>query len=565
MNAKIRAVLLGLAMIIIAVALVRNATSSNNPGGTKPTSAPTATIPAGRPSDTAVPPPGESPTPSPSSTPTPSPTPIEEPLLVLCASDAVSANDQTFGDGAYDTLNRYLTTRGDVQYPDLDMIVGNLYAGSINVSAGCQDSSRILKTDSTHWNRGIETVKFIIPSGRRAQLAKFWVIMSARDTVTIGPSEQIPVAQILGEFEHDTGSTSKRELRTLLLGQDIADWTFRGTPEGQNEQYTIAYIRPKAVDTRRVFIGYERNSDQSRSSLRAAQLFAVGVDLSQESGNLKSISITDLWDEVGLDIFAVVLVPEGFPEPTPQPPARQEPICLDRDGSSPDVDDRIFTDDVQRISSLDPIEIGCDVGSYTIIAEVAPQVHFWFKKILATRREIAPPPIYHPKIILNVDNTIDATHLYLILAVRNLCLPHPTSDGLLDEQLDEPFVVGHIIINGEQYDLRAGDNVRQGRTNHTLSGDGCSGGREVLYIPPPRQQQDYPRIQGQAGIPLRAEPNARIDYAQAELWLDLIKIALPDDGREELVITIENSDSQTAAGTEPFITLYAATLVKEER
>jgi hypothetical protein len=486
---------------------------------------------------------------------------------VLCASNAVDQYNHRFPSAAYGSLNRYATADRDVSHPDINRILKSLYASSSLKLGDCSDPRKILKTQSASHIDNINMVKFNVDTSLR--IKQYWILMTARDTATIDPSMLDPVGAIYSECADTFGTLTKPPARVLRLGDDIADWTFRGIHHDDSEDYTIAYLRSTAKDVRRVFIGYDLGAAQATSTpiqttdnrtsgtrLRAAQMFAVLINLDACEGQLKSITIEDTSAQAGLDILAAVLVPEGFPELTSVPKVTDEaPICLKSGISSPDVDDRGLLSDVEDISSLEPVRIGCEKPNYNIFPEIAQNVHFSINRILATYPDAGVLSAISPKITLNTTNTISATHLYLLLSARNMCVTPNFSS--------EINVIGQIKINdGLPLSLRIGDNVRQGRTNLVPSDTGCSSGADALYMNPVNQQQDAPMIAGYPGIPLRAKRNDRV-HVEAELWLDLLKIPLPK-GSTNIKIEIENALGQADAGEKPFITLYAATLVTEE-
>jgi hypothetical protein len=488
-------------------------------------------------------------------------------LLVLCASNAVDQYKHSFSLSAYESLSRYATTDKDVPHPDINRIMKGLYvSGSVKLIS-CSDPGKMLRTQSASQINSINTVRFNVPNSSR--IKKYWILMTARDTATVNSSMLDPIGAIYSECIDNSGILTTPPARELRLGDDIADWTFRGIQVGDSENHTIAYLRSTAKDVRRVFIGYDIGSAQAPSNslqttdnrisgipLRAAQMFAVPIDLEECKGQLKSITIEDTSNQVGLDILAAVLVPDGFPDPVSAPKiTHEEPICLLGGSSTPDVDNRGLYKDIQEIPGLEPVKTGCDTPSYNTFHEIAPNVHFTFTRILATYPDTGVSSGISPKITLNTTNTITATHLYLLLSARNMCVSSSLGSGIT--------VIGQIKINGGlPLSLRIGDNIRQGRTNLVPSDKRCSSGASVLYMNPANQQQDNPKIAGYPGIPLRAKRNDRV-HVEAELWLDLIKIPLPK-GSTNIRIEIENALGQVDTDEKPFITLYAATLVTEE-
>lgn len=479
-------------------------------------------------------------------------------LTVLCASNAlkqdiVRDSSVSIQPEAFTSLDRYSSR------PTLKDLVAKLYPNT-GYSFGGQicDGKKIVSTMPTgDWNEADQIV-FDTPQSRQSPVQAIWIIMSASNTAGQKPSND-PIGEILARFS-DRGSPER--LTLLWLGGNIADWQYRGRPAPgvTDELQTVTDVNLQAVSprddrqpVRRLLSDYEIDTTERKVG-RAAQLLAIRAFATPDRrGDLLSVMIRDEPGGPSLDVLAVVLVPAGMEADQPAPDApvmhakTSQPVCTTRAVSNQGNwswrawDAEILPEETYGFQQ------GCDTA--TPLPDLDPDVNFYFDRILATKLDSEEERgDYRSQIELNVTNTIHATHLYLIMSVRNLCVAHGS-------------LVGHITINGHTgpYNLVAGENIRQGRTN--LSQANCKSGDHALLLDAIGQQHGAPDIVTMQGVAVRSKQTAWTDDKSAELWFDLVKVKLPDE--ERITITIANKVLQTAQADEPFITLYAAALVRE--
>lgn len=469
--------------------------------------------------------------------------------VVLCASDASTSpfdgrNSTPIPADAYTSLARYSTV------PTVGALVKKLYPYTVIPlrAASCANGSQIVSTARIEALAGSNQLVFNNPEPSPPG-GDVWVLMSASDTAGVSSNEEI------GEIQAVWSNNVSSAATPLILGRNIADWTFRGQPipNSKEEYQTVADFDGSPSEVLRVWIDHEFDRTANQIG-RAAQLLAVHVATVPNYTSLQSLNIRDRAQGPGLDILAVVVIPVGAPVIVAEPSISQ-PICLAATGASKNWSMRNFNDDVapDRTYYITP---GCAEGDYTTsstqtaLRDIAPGVEFYFNNILATE------PSTHSnagrrdsQVVLNITNAIRATHVYLLMSARNLCAVKADAIGQI------------IVAEQAPADLIAGNNIRQGRTN--ISRVGCKSSPISLNMLPPEQQQSSDVV-GIQGVPLRARPNDRTDDKRAELWFDLIKVRIPPD-QAQLTITIRNNPNYLVGDAAPFFTIYGASLVREQR
>jgi hypothetical protein len=469
--------------------------------------------------------------------------------VVLCASDASTSpfdgrNSTPIPADAYTSLARYSTA------PTVGALVKKLYPYTVIPlrAASCANGSQIVSTAQIEALASSNQLVFNNPE-RSPPGGDVWVLMSASDTAGVSSNEEI------GDIQAVWSNNVSAAATPLILGRNIADWTFRGQPiPGSREEYqTVADFDGAASEVLRVWIDHEFDRTANQIG-RAAQLLAVHVATVPSDTSLQSLKIRDRAKGPGLDILAVVVIPGGAPVIAAEPSISQ-PICLAAAGASKNWSMRNFNDDVapDRTYYITP---GCAEGggatssTQTALTDIAPGVEFYFNNILATEPSSHSSAGHRDsQIVLNISNAISATHVYLLMSARNLCAVKADAIGQI------------IVAEQAPVDLIAGNNIRQGRTN--ISRVGCKSSQISLNMLPPEQQQSSDVV-GIQGVPLRATPNDRTDNKLAELWFDLIKVRIPPD-QAQLTITIRNNPNYLAGDAAPFFTIYGASLVREQR
>lgn len=508
---------------------------------------PAATTPADGPSPQPEATPSAAPV-SPAATATDLPAPPQP--VVLCASDASTSpldghNSTAIPAAAYISLSRYsptLTLHSLVKqlYPYTEAPLG---------SASCADSSQIVSTVRMREHGNSGQLVFNNPE-RSSPGGEVWVLMTASGTAGIRSKQEIGSIQALW------GDNSEAAPRPLILGHNIADWTFRGqpVPGSKEERQTVVDFDGSQSDVIRVWV--DQAFDQTENQFgRAAQLLAVHAATIPEDTTLQSLKIRDRVLGPGLDILAVVVTPGDGSWRAPKLPARSMPICLAASGASKNWSKRGFNVDVAPERTYN-IRLGCAgsqehspaMATETTLPDLAPGVKFYFNTILATEPSTEGRAANRDsQVVLNITNTISATHVYLLMSARNLCAVKAEA-------------IGQIVIDSHApTDLIAGQNIRQGRTN--VSRARCKSGPSSLTILPPQQQSsDVVAIQG---VPLRAQPNDRTDDKPAELWFDLIRVRIPPD-QQQITLTIRNNPNYPMGDQAPFFTIYGASLVQAQ-
>jgi hypothetical protein len=404
---------------------------------------------------------------------------------------------------------------------------------------------KLIASTASSQNSSISSVLHFRPQGYAGLPTKaVWLLVSADAT----SSEQLE--QIIGVVSGKFSPTSDEvvHIDDLQLGVNIADWNYEGD--------TVTRYRHQQGVIYRPWTGL------NSTGKRAAQLFAVRLEISPDyqQNPLFELLIEDKSSDSGISVMAALFVPSSLMTPSMPISPASTPLCLRRQVvPSANNYSRGF-DEIVTIEIMETylLKTGCGEEDWVTIPEVAPDVKFAIDRVYETRVKglVNLNPIDGSEITLKLVNTTAFDKLYLLLSARNVCLN-------ADEVSQNPDI-GQIEIrdndsnNSVTIQLTLNENLRQGRTNIDICN--VQGARE---LPTLGRQPNNTIISAEPGIPVRAIPGAETGNTDAEIWLDLVVVEIPEKmrGKPNLTITIRD---QSTDFDQPFIALYAATLVQDK-
>jgi len=454
--------------------------------------------------------------------PPPSPPMIAE----TCADDMLGDR----GRGTTISLNEryYRATdeyRGDKL--NMNMIVDTIYGTG---ESGKIDQIDKCVTDSLYKLGTINspTIEFNPPSNHK--YSRIWLIVSASQednriakgepvgTITIGNTVSIP----------------------LVWGKNIAHWSMSDDAKTFSSNDSSGLIL-------RIFDYHKING-----AFHVSQLFLIGVDI-PENEQTHSVTLRDDSNHVDVAVLGAI----WGPALVPSKPSTVAYCVKDIKKELKNVLDPNprFSDYFQGYTDQG-ISTDC---SDVRFAQGAINVPFRFSSYFIrtkTIRESNGKPLIN--FTLNQPSYMHANYLYLVVSVRNFCIARTKEVGTItiaDTNAGQQPIKQISLLNLEE-------NVRQARSG--LSDCTQLPFPEMLYLPSPSEGE----IIGLSGLPLRTRqdrPNEPVDNNPSEMWLDLIKIKLPDAlaQGQPISVLIEPFLSQDNGET-AFIAVYAATLVHED-
>ena len=407
----------------------------------------------------------------------------------------------------------------------MNMIVDAIYGAEQKIDKPC-------KTDLLYEIGSLNGSKITFNSPPGSHYPRAWLIVSASQEEDIAKGDIVGSITINGNME----DTNK-----LVWGGNIAHWSMSNDAK--------IFSSDDSSDRKiRIFDYYK---DKGDGVFHVSQLFLIGVNI---PNGLEGPSITLRDESEHVKIAVLGAIWGSAPKPLN---TRTSSYCLkDIKQGSIDIYVPEFSDYFKGYGDQG-ISTNCEEVRFTEMVSGIP-FRFW-NHFLRTKTNKETTGASMIKLRLMPTNAVQATHLYLVMSMRNFCIAKSETD------------IGIITIAGREFPLNLGVNVRQART-----GPDClqTYPSDLLYLPPRSGQADQETIVGLPGLPFRAQkirPNEPPDNKPVELWLDLIKITLPDkmlDGQpipygQPIDVAIKVSSSQDSTET-AFIAVYAATLVHED-
>jgi hypothetical protein len=416
---------------------------------------------------------------------------------------------------------------------------------------GCDGSDGINSDMDTFFSTGRSelgriTYKLTVDQARRPY-TRVWFVMAADNTTVIAQAGD-PIGSIHVGFDDDISSSIE-----IVAGETIADWSFRD----EGEQLPITRAGPQV---------HKLYFDLQGTPLRASQLLATELSIAsvERPRQIREITIADESPDAALHIVAVLLDPGLDPAPT-SPVANFTPVCfaalppsdvaVDIERKASEFFLQLSSEPSYRESIARSREGGLQVGCGSASSLTFPlQIPFYIGNVFEVRSTSVGVSAYTSmQIKFSRTNTAEGTgYLYLLMNVRNICYQ---SDALGTNN-----VIGQIRVNDESpIDLIVGENIRQGRTNFKQ----CGTNDDYMLL---NAQLRNERAVAFAGMALPALPDPNETGGQhAELWLDLLKVKLPQSSEDhiDLVVSVRNQLAGAYDVENVFITLYAATLSVE--
>lgn len=355
----------------------------------------------------------------------------------------------------------------------------------------------------------------------------------------------------------------------LRMGMNLSPWDYHVYAQ------TVTYNSGVYSGTRmmRVWSGYNADAANSRPlGAIAVHIGALAVPL-MNLQDIEGIRIEDVSEEYDLNIFGLMLSTVQTRNLPDDETRRFKMLCPPQDGVEVDINSvsrsqalRDLVNFEQDYFGRQPRQGACinlaDGELPDFVLDDAnvnlPPLVLW-QDVYETRpRERESTDRSRPTITIRfTENISTPTRIYLMLAGRNLCNPNMSSSAR--EQLDRMANIEVQFSDHSPYEklLAAGIDVRQGRSG--IPSQECDRIFET-------------RGSGSPGPPLVATEGDDTNQQEAALWLDVLRIDIPQEARGERITAIiitdatrpeargeQNADIDSVDYNDPYLTLYGIT------